>query len=216
MKLYELNTFNNVVNDLPYSSQFFKDTDNLNLYMERQIKHNFYKSQCFNIDESSIQSLRERSRVLAKWIYWLAIAVMVLSILALFTGLIFFIRRRSISKKNPVRLIYILALLIFLVVIAGFVIYYYYNTGDDAIENKVKVVDEYFANNCFYDQELNDALTGIRDYGKKSTKTFGYLWKWLFWVSVALALIALIFVIMKTTQFKAPILQNPWVSFVEE
>lgn len=149
IKLYEKNNIMDKVKGLPFWDQYIKDVDNLRLYSEKQIKHTYGVEKCHDIDEDSIEQLRQKSKSLAKWIHGLAIAVLVFAILIIIVGIIFFFLRKSLVKKNPVRLMYIFAAIIVLLALWGFIVYLCLNCGSNSLEKKISNVKN--QKDCFPD-----------------------------------------------------------------
>eukprot|EP00825_Cyclidium_porcatum_P040407 TRINITY_DN50_c0_g2_i2.p1 TRINITY_DN50_c0_g2~~TRINITY_DN50_c0_g2_i2.p1 ORF type:complete len:502 (-),score=69.81 TRINITY_DN50_c0_g2_i2:4-1509(-) len=160
----ELYTKNNIYNDikkLPFQETYILKNDKLKLYGERQFGHSFAKNDCSTIDTDKLKLIKTDSKDFQEWIHGLSIAALVIAILIVITGIVFFILRKSLTKKNPVKLMYIFAVLILIVAIWGFITYLYFNTGSNSLENTIKSVDTIKA--CFTDKPVTQAIGDIQD-----------------------------------------------------
>lgn len=129
---------------------------------------------------------------------------MVFAVVVVIVSIVFFLLRRQLAKKNPVKLIYILFAFLVILALWGFIVYLNYQWRSTSLTERVaKLGDQ---KECFKDKEMIDALNDIYLNASTSLNSFGLLWKWLFWVTIGISIICLILVIIKVKIYGTPIL----------
>lgn len=101
------------------------------------------------IDYKQVNLVREIITSLFNWIKRLNIVCLILSLLIFVTAIVFFLIRKRIKLRNPVRLIYIIYILMVIVILWGFIIYLYYNSGTNSVQASAEVYSKFLKLKCF-------------------------------------------------------------------
>lgn len=168
MDVYKYNEVSEYVSKLPYISNYMSPLDTLTLMVEKRVSQSSSDSYCHNLNYKQVRSAADTVAKMARWVKAFSIICLILSVGILVAAGVFFAIRKKATKKNPVKLIYILYGVILTFIMWGFFVSIYYNSGENSLKSDVEIYKQYLDKKCFDQIQINKALSTVEKYIHKS------------------------------------------------